>query len=193
MGNVDFVNRCLKWGKVKTSAGTGRVVPLNQRATATLEFWATSFPKRQAHHYVFPAESYGGGTGKADVVSFNVDPEKPIGSIKEAWDFSKKRAGLIMAGLPPDSKEKVPALQCRFHDLRHTAITRMRNNGTPIEKIAKIVGWSTGQMVRMAALYGHYSLDDLREAVENIGASEVAGSPVISQVRDEDTAGGKPN
>jgi integrase len=122
-----------------------------------------------------------------------VDPEKPIGSIKEAWEFAKRRAGLILAGLPIDSKEKVPALECRFHDLRHTAITRMRNNGTPIEKIAKIVGWSTGQMVRMAALYGHYSLDDLREAVENIGVSEVSGSPVISPVSEESKPIAKPN
>ncbi len=61
----------------------------------------------------------------------------------------------------------------------------MRNNGTPIEKIAKIVGWSTGEMVRMASLYGQYSLDDFREAVETIGANEVSGSPVISPVSDE--------
>jgi integrase len=47
-GNVDFVNRCLKWGKDKTRAGTGRVVPLNQRAITCLEFWATSFPKRKS-------------------------------------------------------------------------------------------------------------------------------------------------
>jgi len=26
-GNVDFVNRCLKFGKDKTAAGTGRTVP----------------------------------------------------------------------------------------------------------------------------------------------------------------------
>jgi integrase len=65
----------------------------------------------------------------------------------------------------------------RFHDLRHTAITRWRNRGVPLEKIAKIVGWSTSQMVRMAAIYGHYTLDDLREAVESPSAYPVK-SPV---------------
>jgi hypothetical protein len=70
----------------------------------------------------------------------------------------------------------------------------MRNKGTRIEKIAKIVGWSTGQMVRMAALYGHYSLDDLREVVENIGGIESsAGSPVFPPVKEEKGSGGKPN
>jgi integrase len=57
-GNVDFENRCLKWGKDKTAAGTGRVVPLSQKAMAALSFWATHFPKRKPEHYVFPAERY---------------------------------------------------------------------------------------------------------------------------------------
>lgn len=44
-GCVDFENRCLKWGKDKTAAGTGRIVPLSQRAMAALSFWATHFPE----------------------------------------------------------------------------------------------------------------------------------------------------
>lgn len=38
--NIDFVNRCLKFGKGKTKSGTGRTVPLSQRAIETLKFWA---------------------------------------------------------------------------------------------------------------------------------------------------------
>jgi integrase len=37
-GCVDFENRCLKWGKDKTASGTGRIVPLSQRAVAALSF-----------------------------------------------------------------------------------------------------------------------------------------------------------
>ena len=44
----------------------------------------------------------------------------------------------------------------------------MLDAGTPITKIAKIVGWSPATMVRMAARYGHFSLEDLRDAVETI-------------------------
>lgn len=51
-GSVDFENRCLKWGKDKTTAGTGRVIPLSQRAVAALSFWATHFPDRKPEHYV---------------------------------------------------------------------------------------------------------------------------------------------
>jgi hypothetical protein len=38
--------------------------------------------------------------------------------------------------------------------------------GVPIAKIVKIVGWSPATMVRMS--YGHFSLEDLRGAVETI-------------------------
>ena len=38
--NIDFGNRCLKFGKEKTPSGTGRTVPLNPRAVETLKFWA---------------------------------------------------------------------------------------------------------------------------------------------------------
>ena len=60
-GSVDFENRCLKWGKDKTASGTGRIVPLSQRAVAALSFWATHFPERKPEHYVFPSERYGAG------------------------------------------------------------------------------------------------------------------------------------
>ncbi len=60
-GSVAFGNRCLQWGKDKTASGTGRVIPLSQRAMAALNFWATHFPDRKPEHFVFPAERYGAG------------------------------------------------------------------------------------------------------------------------------------
>ena len=53
-GSVDFENRCLKWGKDKTAAGTGRMVPLSQRAIAALSFWATPLPGAQARALRLP-------------------------------------------------------------------------------------------------------------------------------------------
>ena len=63
-GNVDFESRCIKWGKDKTSSGTGRMIPLSQRALSALSFWATHFPERKPEHYVFPAERYGAAGDK---------------------------------------------------------------------------------------------------------------------------------
>lgn len=191
-GNVDFESRCLKWGKDKTAAGTGRVVPLSQRAVAALSFWATQFPERKPTHYVFPSERYGAAGDKFSTKAYDVDPSKPIGSIKEAWEAAKLRAGRILTG-ETDSQEKIAPLVCRFHDLRHTAVSRMLNAGVPIAKVAKIVGWSPATMVRMAARYGHFSLDELRGAVESIGGGIEAGYPSFPPSSDDAFKIARPN
>jgi hypothetical protein len=38
----------------------------------------------------------------------------------------------------------------------------------PIPIAAKVVGWSTSTMARMAARYGHFGIEELRSAVESI-------------------------
>lgn len=195
-GNVDFENRCLKWGKDKTEAGTGRIVPLSQRAVAALSFWATHFPERKPEHYVFPSERYGAGGDEFSPKAYHVDPSKPIGSIKEAWEAARLRAARILKGETEEteSKEKIAPLACRFHDLRHTAVSRMLNAGIPIAKVAKILGWSASTMVLMAKRYGHFSLNDLRDAVESISGSKIdAGSPVFSPVSQVRAEGKRPN
>ena len=201
-GNVDFENRCLKWGKDKTAAGTGRIVPLSQRAVAALSFWATHFPDRKPEQYVFPSERYGAGGDEFSPKAYHVDPSKPIGSIKEAWEAARLRAARILKGETEETgantetepKEAIAPLACRFHDLRHTAVSRMLNNGVPIAKVAKIVGWSKSTMVLMAARYGHFSLNDLRDAVESISGSKIeAGSPVFSPVSEGSAEAKRPN
>lgn len=199
-GAVDFDNRCLRWGKDKTAAGTGRVIPLSQRAFAALNFWATHFPNRKPEHYVFPAERYGAGGDEFSPKAYHVDPEKPIGSIKEAWEAARLRAARMLAGeseqegpTEREQKEIVP-LAIRFHDLRHTAVSRMLNAGVPIAKVAKIVGWSASTMVLMAKRYGHFTLNELRGAVESISGNEIeAESPVISPVAKETPKTHRPN
>jgi integrase len=195
-GSVDFENRCLKWGKDKTASGTGRIVPLSQRAVAALSFWATHFPERKPEHYVFPSERYGAGGDEFSPKAYHVDPFKPIGSIKEAWEAARLRAAKILKGEidETDSEEETVPLACRFHDLRHTAVSRMLNAGTPIAKVAKIVGWSASTMVLMAKRYGHFSLNDLRGAVESISGSGIAvRSLVFSPVSETHPETNRPN
>ena len=201
-GSVDLENRCLKFGKDKTAAGTGRIIPLSQRAVAALSFWMTHFPERKPEHYVFPSERYGAGGAAFSPKAYHVDPSKPIGDIKEAWEAARLRAARILKGKKGETdantetkpKEEIAPLACRFHDLRHTAVSRMLNAGIPIAKVAKIVGWSPATMVRMAARYGHFSLNELRDAVESIsGAGIEAGSLVFSPVSDGRVEAKRPN
>ena len=194
-GSVDFENRCLKWGKDKTASGTGRVIPLSQRAMAALSFWATHFPERKPEHFVFPAERYGAAGDQFCAKAYDIEPSTPIGSIKEVWEAAKLRAGRILKAISEGTEsEAIPPLVCRFHDLRHTAVSRMLNAGIPIAKVAKIVGWSQATMVRMAARYGHFSLNELREAVESISGTEIQpGSPVFSPVSEWSSTKGRAN
>ena len=207
--NIDFANRCLKFGKDKTAAGTGRTVPLNHRAVETLTFWAQQFPERKPHHYVFPLEKCGkAGTdetfGFTGAVLYKTDPLQPIGDVKEAWEGAKRRTqrqcpackdgllvdkhkpakGYVCESCKAESAELPAALsRVRFHDLRHTAVSRMIAARVPLPIIAKIVGWSAGTMAKMAARYGHFALEELRSAVESISSREIgAGSPVFSPV-----------
>lgn len=106
------------------------------------------------------------------------------------------RAGRILKGIPEgtETEKQIPPLVCRFHDLRHTAVSRMLNAGIPIAKVAKIVGWSPATMVRMAARYGHFSLNELRGAVESISRAEIqAESPVFSPVSEFSSPKGRAN
>jgi integrase len=61
-----------------------------------------------------------------DVYACATDPSQPIKSVKEAWESAKRHAGVT----------------CRFHDLRHTAATRMLEGGAPLMVVASLLGWS---------------------------------------------------
>jgi integrase len=173
---VDFVARILTVGKSKSPTGTGRAIPLNNRILSVLEMWAAKFPSRQPTHYVFPSEKYG-AAGEVDSFGFtagpvvyDTDPTRPIGDWKEAWEKAKNRAGAILSGKAEEASEP---LQCRFHDLRHTAVTRLLEAGIPYPIVASMMGWSAATAIRMAKRYGHIGSKALRDAAEVLGAVRI--------------------
>ena len=56
-------------------------------------------------------------------------------------------------------------ISCRFHDLRHTAVTRLLEAGQPFAVVAEIMGWSPATSVRMAKRYGHIGDSVRRQAM----------------------------
>jgi integrase len=147
-------------GKSKTTAGTGRPLPLNDRAAKVLEFWASQFPERKPEHFVFPAEKYGAAGDKFAPWAYGTDPTTPIGRWKEAWEAAKERS----------------KVSCRFHDLRHTACTRMLEAGVPFSVLSTVMGWSAATTARMAKRYGHISQAAQREAMEVLSGTHFQGS-----------------
>ena len=147
---VDLTRRTVRVGKSKTEAGTGRTIPLNDRAIKVLEFWADLFPTREPEHFVFPSERYGAGGNKFEPCVYDIDPSRAINSWKEAWESVKEDTEITI----------------RFHDLRHTVVTRMLEAGVPLSVVASILGWSAATTVRMAKRYGHIGQVAQRHAVE---------------------------
>jgi len=146
---IDLVHEAITVGRSKTPSGTGRVVPLNQRALSTIRDWAQQFPKRKLDHFVFPSERVGFSGNDEIPQVFDTDPTKPITSWKTAWETAKTSAGV----------------SCRFHDLRHSVVTRLLEAGQPFAVVADLMGWSPGTAVRMAKRYSHIGQSVKRAAM----------------------------
>jgi integrase len=114
-------------------------------------------------------------------VVYETDLTRPIGDWKEAWEKAKERAGATLrSGFDEsqpikrkqirkkrtEAKQEKPkvtnkasdsmSLKCRFHDLRHSAVTRLLEAGIPYPVVASIMGWSASTAIRMAkAVWPH--------------------------------------
>ena len=72
----------------------------------------------------------------------------------------------------------------RFHDLRHTFVSRLLEQGVGLSVVGSIVGWSASTLAKMAKRYGHISADAQQAAVTRLvgfGRSEQAteGDPEV--------------
>ncbi len=158
--HVDLIKRAVTVGNSKTEAGSGRVIPLNQTAAAVLAHWHGRAPEAEPEHFVFPA-----------CENHKIDPSRPIKSFHTAWRNATRAAGL--AGL-------------RFHDLRHTAITKLGESLTSEQTIMAIAGHVSQRMLEH---YSHIRMEAKRQAVEAIagpgsgpdGAQNWAHSPNLEK------------
>jgi integrase len=80
-----------------------------------------------------------------------------------------------MEGALRDAK----SLDVRFHDLRHTAATRLADAGTDAFTIAAIPGHST---IQMSARYTHATDERKRRAVEKMCGSQNPGHNTVTQL-----------
>ena len=78
-----------------------------------------------------------------------MDPNILTREVKTAWKGAKEQSGV----------------KCRFHDLRHTACTRLLERGASFPVVAAIMGWSASATAAMAKRYGHIGSDVQRAAL----------------------------
>ena len=72
------------------------------------------------------------------------------------------------------------ALTDRFYDLRHTAATKLLEQGTPYAHMAQILGWSASTAVRIVKRCGHIRPDVQRQALGAIATAEI--HPAVNQI-----------
>ncbi|MCC6860860.1 MAG: site-specific integrase [Bryobacterales bacterium] len=155
---VDLEQRLLTVGKAKTEAGSGRVIPMNAALYSTFAAHAGWLARKleqpiQPDWYVFPF---------CNRVR-PVDPTRPVTTIKSAWERAREDAGV----------------NCRFHDLRHTACTKMAEGNVPEATMKALMGHMSRAMLER---YSHIRLAAKRAAVESLSLPEVPVSNGVPQV-----------
>jgi integrase len=181
---IDLLNGVLTVGTSKTEAGTGRVIPLNPAATRALADWGKRFPSHEPEHYVFPWCE-----GK------HIELSKPTKGWRTAWRTATRAVECPKCGRlqrPTDACEderckedmrkiKSPLAGLRFHDLRHTAITKLAESQASDQTIMAIAGHVSRQMlehyshIRMAAKRS--ALDAIATPLPGVNSSGAASAP----------------
>jgi integrase len=184
-GSVDLGKRVLVVGQTKTESGSGRPVPLTDPAWAALDMWASRFSNRKSDDFVFPACETG-----------HIDSARPIANWRTAWRNATSAVECPKCGRMQPVTESCRNSDCkadmrgiisplaglRFHDLRHSAATKMLENGVPIATVAQVLGWSASTAIRMAKRYGHIRPEAQRQALESIATALPAIAPSKSRV-----------
>jgi integrase len=147
---VDMLEGVITVGRSKTEGGEGRLAYLSEMAAAVLKEWRSQFPDAQPGHAVFPREKYGlkgkKGVFGGEVVPYKTFPNQPVSSFSTAWRSAKKVAGV----------------ECRWHDLRHSAASRIAAGGATDQTLQALLGWMSPKMIER---YSHVRANAKRKAV----------------------------
>ncbi len=134
--------------KSKTEAGTGRTIPLSRRASAALTLWLARFSQTDPATFVFPRHSVGLIGHKREPYVHGLRFDEPIGEWKKAWKDTCTAAGV----------------RYRWHDLRHTFITRLAERAEISEQtIMSLAGHVSRSMLTR---YSHIRNQAKQSAIE---------------------------
>src|SRR5262249_32759396 len=100
--------------------------------------WASQFPGAEPDHFVFPW-----------CENRRIDPARPTKGWRTAWRHALGRAGF----------------HCRFHDLRHTCITKLAESQASDMTVLAIAGHVSKRMLER---YSHIRTEAKRAALDAI-------------------------
>jgi integrase len=149
--DIDLANKEFRVGKSKTAAGQGRGIPMNPDLFETLS--------KQAH---WLQETFGNPLPTWYLFPFcdrvrPIDPTRPVTGVKSAWQSVRKAADV----------------DCRPHDLRHTAATKMAETAVPEATMKALLGHMSRAMLER---YSHIRNDAKRTVVEGLALA----SPIFA-------------
>ncbi len=155
----------------KTEGGKGRMVPLTRRACAVLSLWLSRFPDAEPDSYAFPAHCVGFAGNERKPALYNLDLTKPIGEWKSAWNVARAAA----------------KLNYRWHDARHTFISRLAENPNVSEQTITALAGHVSK--RMLERYSHIRAQAKRDAISTLECAvfERAGAQNWAQSAEDDT------
>lgn len=149
-GQVDLLGKTVTTGKGKTAGGEDRMIPLSDTAWLVLKEWRSAFPNAEPNHFVFPSERYGlaGDEGRKHGMwqAYDLNVEKPISSWKVAWNGARR----------------VAKVACRWHDMRHTFVSRMAEGQASDTTIMALSGHLSRKMMER---YSHIRGEAKRSAI----------------------------
>lgn len=149
--------------KSKTDAGTGRVVPLTRRVCAALTLWLARFADAGPDSYLFPRHKAGFGGERRETRMWDVQLEEPIGERKKTWERVRRAAGV----------------DYRWHDLRHSFVTRLAENSTVSEETIRSLEGHVSR--RMLEHYSHIRTRAKEEAIRTLEQPD--SEMLVTQIR----------
>lgn len=129
------------------------------KTCAVLSTWLARFPEADETSHVFPYHRVGIGGASQNSTMWDVDLFRPVRDWKTAWRLARRTVSPY-----------------RWHDLRHTFISRLAENANVSEgTIRSLAGHVSQQMLQR---YSHIRVQAKRDAItamENQRTSEPGG------------------
>ena len=154
-------------GRSKTEAGSGRCIPLTQRACGALTLWLSRIEEAGPdvlpssvleRAFVFPSHHVGlAGNGRKPHI-WGIDLSRPMSSYSYKTAFNTTR--------------ETAKVDCRFYDARHSFITRLAENPAVSEETIRQLAGHVSP--RMLTRYAHIRAQARRDAIATLEPQRMA-------------------